>query len=145
MKYVVEFISKIKDDPSRNSFLIFGETDIKSIAELCFEYGSKGWFNGVRVKKIKKRRNQMAKALKCDRCGQFYDYIKCLRKYQIHDMDEKNFNKTVDLCPDCYEIFTKWLTGEKPQSDLANSEYGTGELYPGEFKSRHYEFEEDSE
>ena len=54
MKYVVEFISKIKDDPSRNSFLIFGETDIKSIAELCFEYGSKGWFSGVRVKKIKK-------------------------------------------------------------------------------------------
>ena len=84
----------------------------------------------------------MAKALKCDRCGGFFDYIKCLRKYQIRDMDEKNLNKTIDLCPDCYTVFTKWLTGEKPQSDPM---CGTGELYPGEFESRHYEFEEDSE
>ena len=86
----------------------------------------------------------MAKALKCDRCGGFFDYIKALRRYQIHDMHERNFNKTVDLCPDCYEIFTKWLDGEKELSDLADSVYGTGELYPGEFESRHYEFEEDS-
>lgn len=73
----------------------------------------------------------MAKALKCDRCGGFFDYIKALRRYRIHDMDEHNFDKTVDLCPDCYETFTKWLTGEKPQSD---SVYGGGELYPGEFE-----------
>ena len=54
----------------------------------------------------------MAKALKCDRCGGFFDYIKYLRKYQIHDMeDEKNFNKTIDLCPDCYGIFVGWLVG----------------------------------
>lgn len=59
----------------------------------------------------------MAKALKCDRCGGFFDHIKYLRKYQIRNMDEKNFDKTVDLCPDCYEIFTKWITGEKPQSE----------------------------
>ena len=83
----------------------------------------------------------MAKALKCDRCGQFYDYIKALRRYQIHDTDEKNFNKTVDLCPDCYGIFTKWLTEEREHEEMV----GTGELYPGEFESRHYEFEEDSE
>ena len=67
----------------------------------------------------------MARALKCDRCGGFYDYIKALRRYQIRDMDEKNFDKSVDLCPDCYEIFTKWLAGEKPQeseeSDDGNS------------------------
>ena len=63
----------------------------------------------------------MAKALKCDRCGQFFDLLKGLRNYQIRDMNEKNFDKQVDLCPDCYEIFTKWLTGEK---------------------SRHYEFED---
>lgn len=78
----------------------------------------------------------MAKALKCDRCGQFYDLLKGLRNYQIQDMNEKNFDKRVDLCPDCYEIFTKWLMGEKEQA------VGTGELYPGEFESRHYEFED---
>lgn len=89
----------------------------------------------------------MAKALKCDRCGQFYSLLKESRNYQIRDMNEKRFDKQVDLCPDCYEIFTKWLTGEKlrpdPISDLADSVYGTGELYPGEFESRHYDFEED--
>lgn len=99
------------------------------------------WWNAP----YQKVRNQMAKALKCDRCGQYYDLLKGLRNYQIRDMNnEKNFDKPVDLCPDCYEIFTKWLTGEKPLyqldpiSDLADSVYGTGELYPGEF-------EEDSE
>lgn len=82
----------------------------------------------------------MAKALKCDRCGSFYDYIKCLRKYQIHDMDEKNFNKTVDLCPDCYHKLLNFLDEIKNQ-DLI----GSGELYPGEFESRHYDFEENEE
>ena len=71
----------------------------------------------------------MAKALKCDRCGAFYDYIKCLRKYQIHDMDERNFNKTIDLCPDCYNKFLNFLDEIKNQ-DLI----GSGELYPGEFE-----------
>lgn len=87
----------------------------------------------------------MAKALKCDRCGSFYDLLKGSRNYQIQNMNGTNdygkiLDKQVDLCPDCYEIFTKWLDGEKVQSD---SVYGTGELYPGEFESRHYEFEEE--
>lgn len=80
----------------------------------------------------------MAKALKCDRCGAFYDYIKYFRKCHIHDMDEKNFNKTVDLCPDCYAKLLLFL-------DFVDGSVGSGELYPGEFESRHYEFEEDSE
>ena len=71
----------------------------------------------------------MAKALKCDRCGQFYDLFKEIREYRIINFSElKKNEKYVDLCPDCYEIFTKWLTGEKEQ------EIGTGELYPGEFE-----------
>lgn len=82
----------------------------------------------------------MAKALKCDRCGGFYDLIKDLRNYRIVNVKQGvSFEHQVDLCPGCYEIFTKWLTGEKEQ------EVGTGELYPGEFESRHYDFEEDSE
>ena len=81
----------------------------------------------------------MAKALKCDRCGGFFDYAGGFVNYQIRNM---NSNKVVDLCPECYTVFTKWLTGEKPQSDPM---CGTGELYPGEFESRHYEFEEESD
>ena len=98
----------------------------------------------------------MAKALKCDRCGQFYDLLTEPRDYKIRDFTELYKNeKYVDLCPDCYEKFCDFLNGAwksigmKPQSDpisdLADSVYGTGELYPGEFESRHYEFEEDSE
>lgn len=72
----------------------------------------------------------MAKALKCDRCGGFYDYIKAsLRRYQIHDTDEKNFNKTVDLCPDCYDKLIDFLDEIKIQDII-----GSGELYPGEFE-----------
>ena len=62
----------------------------------------------------------MAKALKCDRCGGFYDYIKALRKYQIHDMDKENFNKTIDLCPDCYGRLIDFLDEIKNQ-DLIGS------------------------
>ena len=79
----------------------------------------------------------MARALKCDRCGGFFDYIKLLRRYQIHDTNEKNFTKYIDLCPDCYDIFVGWLN-DKGEQDLVAS----GELYPGEFESRHYEFED---
>lgn len=83
----------------------------------------------------------MAKALKCDRCGQFYDLFKEIREYRIMNFSESHMNeKYVDLCPDCYETFVKWLTGKREYEEV-----GTGELYPGEFESRHYEFEEDSE
>ena len=81
----------------------------------------------------------MARALKCDRCGGFYDYIKALRRYQIRDMNEKNFDKTVDLCPDCYGRLIDFLDEIKNQ-DLI----GSGELYPGEWDNSYYdEFEEE--
>lgn len=88
----------------------------------------------------------MAKALKCDRCGGFFDYIKALRRYQIRDMNEKNFDKTVDLCPDCYAKLLMFLDIDNPDKINKNREIiGTGELYPGEFDLRHYDFEEDSD
>ena len=56
----------------------------------------------------------MAKALKCDRCGQFYDLLTEPRNYKIRDFSGLGKCEIyVDLCPDCYEIFTKWLAGEK--------------------------------
>lgn len=84
----------------------------------------------------------MARALKCDRCGGFFDLLKETREYRIEEttVQKPSCQKTVDLCPDCYTTFTKWLTGENlispdPISDLADSVYGTGELYPGEFET----------
>ena len=65
----------------------------------------------------------MANALKCDRCGAFFDYIKWLRKYQIHDMGEKNFNnKTIDLCPDCYAELLLFLGLDNPDKINENRE-----------------------
>lgn len=41
----------------------------------------------------------MAKALKCDRCGSYYDPISEVRKYQVLCL---NPEKRVDLCRECY-------------------------------------------
>lgn len=71
----------------------------------------------------------MAKALKCDRCGGFFDYIKGLRNYQIRDMNEKNFDKIVDLCPDCYAKLLKFLDLDNPDKINKNREIiGTCEM-----------------
>ena len=53
MKYVIEFINKIEDSPARNTRLIFGETDIKGIAEKCFEYGARGNHTVIRFTREK--------------------------------------------------------------------------------------------
>ena len=82
----------------------------------------------------------MAKALKCDRCGSFYDLITEPRDYKIQDFSEViKYEKYVDLCPDCYKKLLNFLDfyGIDHQEMV-----GTGELYPGEFESRHYEFED---
>ena len=81
----------------------------------------------------------MAKALKCDRCGGFFDLLKETREYRIEEttVQKPSYQKTVDLCPDCYEKLLNFLDEIKNQ-DLI----GSGELYPGEFESRHYEFED---
>ena len=89
----------------------------------------------------------MSKALKCDRCGQFYDLFKEIREYRIMNFSESHMNeKYVDLCPDCYEKLCDFLDGAWKSIGMKPKEMvGTGELYPGEFESRHYDFEEDSE
>lgn len=55
----------------------------------------------------------MAKALKCDRCGQFYDLITDFRAYRIQE--SVNYMKYVDLCPDCYNKFCYFLEEIKNQ------------------------------
>ena len=87
----------------------------------------------------------MAKALKCDRCGGFYDLLTETRKYRIEEttVQKPSYQKTVDLCPDCYEKFCDFLNGAWKSIGMKPKEIvGTGELYPGEFESRHYEFED---
>ena len=87
----------------------------------------------------------MAKALKCDRCGQFYDLLTEPRNYKIRDLSEEiKYEKYVDLCPDCYEKLCDFLDEPRKNIEMGLKEMvGTGELYPGEFESRHYEFEEE--
>ena len=66
MKYEITFINKIQDGVNRDYILIFGETDIKSIAKLCFEYGSSGAYTGVKVKKVLSEKDKAAKKRKND-------------------------------------------------------------------------------
>ena len=85
----------------------------------------------------------MAKALKCDRCGAFYDLNSMWMDYYIF----KGLGTTqrLDLCPDCYAKLLMFLDLDNPDKINKNREIiGTGELYPGEFESRHYDFEEES-
>ena len=88
----------------------------------------------------------MAKALKCDRCGGFFDLLTKPRDFRItDDRDDKStiHQKYVDLCPDCYAKLLMFLDLDNPDKINKNREIiGTGELYPGEFESRHYEFED---
>lgn len=85
----------------------------------------------------------MAKALKCDRCGSLYNLLTDIRKYRIRESELYKDEKYVDLCPECYEKFCDFLDGAWKSIGMKPKEVvGTGELYPGEFESRHYEFED---
>lgn len=58
----------------------------------------------------------MSKALKCDRCGKFFE---------LKDMDEKYCDRTdiysprscgMDLCPECYGKLEKWMEANEIDS-----------------------------
>lgn len=49
-------------------------------------------------------------ALKCDRCGKFYEEFTCLSAYTVAKRscyEEYGFN--LDLCPECTQELEKWL------------------------------------
>ena len=48
----------------------------------------------------------MAKAMKCDRCGSYYDPISEFRKVQVLCLSPE---KRVDLCKECYKDLEKFL------------------------------------
>ncbi len=80
----------------------------------------------------------------------FSDYMKqdeteiiiSLRNAMPKQEELYKLDKCVDLCPDCYEHFIKWLSNENETKEKEQI-IGSGELYPGEFESRHYDFEEE--
>lgn len=52
MKYIIKFISKNKK--IGYDTLIFGDKDIKGIAEKCFEYGCTGKYDKIEFRRVKK-------------------------------------------------------------------------------------------
>ena len=64
----------------------------------------------------------MAKALKCDKCGGFFDYYKIFPKWRVVDTTSKctSYNP-LDLCPGCYEDLLE-LLNIKEETDATQSE-----------------------
>lgn len=62
----------------------------------------------------------MALAMKCDRCGKYYE----LRGYATDVITLKAYNiarnryrdgARFDICPDCMKLFNDWITEEKKE------------------------------
>lgn len=58
----------------------------------------------------------MSKALKCDRCGKFFEHKDMEEKYgdrkHAYYMRTSFFdapNSNIDLCPECYGKLEKWM------------------------------------
>lgn len=61
----------------------------------------------------------MGKALKCDRCGKFYDLIPCMDRVGMFiDYGYQGGDRKVDLCDDCYGELIKWLNSSNWLSGL---------------------------
>jgi len=52
----------------------------------------------------------MARALKCDRCGNFYEATACNDRIGMFiDYGHQGGDRRVDLCDNCYSTLIKWL------------------------------------
>lgn len=62
----------------------------------------------------------MANALKCDRCGSYFDYNPALKNFIAFGHKDivigKNF-PVKDICPDCIESFMNWFEAPKDSED----------------------------
>ena len=62
----------------------------------------------------------MANALKCDRCGSYFDYNPALKNFIAFGHKDiiigKNF-PVKDICPDCIESFMNWFEAPKDSDD----------------------------
>lgn len=66
----------------------------------------------------------MARAMKCDRCGELYEHhrMECMGRYingihVTHATEDgyQSFIRTFDLCPKCCGELIKWLVDEKEE------------------------------
>lgn len=61
----------------------------------------------------------MANALKCDRCGGYYDYDSEVEynyiSYGHKDIIPNKRPITVDICPKCMEAFKRWFDAAKEE------------------------------
>lgn len=52
----------------------------------------------------------MAKALKCDRCGKFFERKDMEEKYYVTtNLYFRDPDSAIDLCPECYGKLEKWM------------------------------------
>ena len=72
----------------------------------------------------------MANALKCDRCGSYFDYNPNAKNFIGFGHKDivvgRNF-PIKDICPNCMELFTKWFgntDGWKPEDCLVDAGNG---------------------
>lgn len=67
--------------------------------------------------------NNMSKALKCDRCGKFFEHKdmeeKCGERERVYYIRTSFFdapNSVIDLCPECYGKLEKWMEANENDS-----------------------------
>lgn len=67
----------------------------------------------------------MANALKCDRCGSYFDYSPDTENFIAFGHKNITVSRDLpvkDICPNCMELFMKWLENSdnwKPEDSLA--------------------------
>lgn len=63
----------------------------------------------------------MSDAKKCDRCGKFYDAYEPINDasgFRFINSWNGALQGIYDLCPDCMEELTKWLTNPKEEKNV---------------------------
>lgn len=64
----------------------------------------------------------MANALKCDRCGSYFDYNPNTNNFIAFGHKDIIVGRnlpTKDICPNCMKLFTKWF--ENPDDERVNN------------------------
>lgn len=59
---------------------------------------------------------KMARAFKCDRCGELYEKAKSNKQLVIKSLFEAPYSQTNDICPKCWADFEKWMGKEQEKA-----------------------------
>ena len=73
---------------------------------------------------MEKEESEMARALKCDRCGKLYEHYDGIKlndkgmHYQGVSLDSNGcWSKSFDLCPECMTKLVEFIKAEKEEGD----------------------------